>query len=311
MLHAGGGWTDASGVTQRASAEEDRRQGVPDNAHSSARAVRIRRVSGQQHALARCVLLCVAVVVSGCATQKIELTQTGREAISTLRALPPEARPRVVVAPLRDNTRVGQFSALEAGLVTGDHNTGGGQFLAGVRDLLVTGLLNTGAFTVLERDDLDELARERILRAEQGEAVRVDDTLEGADLVVAAAVSSFEPSGGGALPIPIPVGNDSFTIIWLRRGTTALSMDLRVLDVASGRVVHANAVRGEASRFSADLDVFIGLGRSYLPLPGVLRYLDKTPLHAAIMQMVTLTVGEVGNAARDGAALADQSAVAR
>lgn len=254
-------------------------------------------------------LLLAAAAVSGCATQRIELTQSGREAIETLRELPPEARPRIVVAPLRDNTRTGQFSALEAGLATGGHNAASRDFLAGVRDLLVTGLLNTGAFTVLERDDLGELARERIMRAEQGETVTLEESLEGADLLVTAAISSFEPAGGGALPIPVPVGNDSFTIIWLRRGSTSLAMDLRVLDVASGRVVHSNAVRGKASRFSADLDAFISVGRSYLALPGVLSYLDKTPLHAAMLEMVTLAVGEVGSAARDGAPT--QSAVAR
>lgn len=258
---------------------------------------------------ARLFLLLVLLLPAGCATQKIELTQSGREAIATLRELPAEERPRIVVAPLRDNTRTGQFSALEAGLATGDHNASAEDFLAGARDLLVTGLLNTGAFTVLERNDLDELARERIMRAEQGETVSLENTLEGADLVVAAAISSFEPAGGGALPVPIPVGNDSFTIIWLRRGTSSLTMDLRVLDVASGRVVHSNAVRGAASRFSADLDAFIGIGSSYLALPGVIRYLDKTPLHAAMLKMVTLTVSEVGDAARDGAAA--QSAVAR
>lgn len=245
-------------------------------------------------------LLAAAIAVSGCATQTIELTQTGREAIATLRALPSEARPRVVVAPLRDNTRTGQFSALEAGLVTGEHRATGADFLAGVHDLLVTGLLNTGAFTVLARDDLDELTRERILRAEQGEAVTVENSLEGADLVVAAAISSFEPAGGAALPVPVPVGDDSFTLIWLRRGTSSLSMDLRVLDVATGRVVHANAVRGKASRFSVDVDAFIELGGTYLTLPGVLSYLNKTPLHAAILEMVTLAVSEVGDAAESG-----------
>lgn len=255
----------------------------------------------------------VAGGLSACATQRIELTQTGREAIETLSALPAEARPRVVVAGLRDNTRIGQFSALEAGLVTGQHHAQPDDFLAGVRDLLITGLLNTGAFTVLEREGLDELTQERLRRAQQGETVQVNDSLEGADLVVAAAITAFEPGGGAAFPVPIPVGNDSFTVVWLRRGTSSLAMDLRVLDVATGRVVHSNAVRGKASRFSTSVDAFIGLGDTFLTLPGVLSYLNKTPLHAAILDMVTLAVSEVSAAARPddaGRATEDQSAVA-
>lgn len=217
------------------------------------------------------------------------------------------------MASLIDNTRVGQFSALEAGLVVGRHHAQPEDFLAGVRDLLITGLLNTGAFTVLERENLDELTRERLRRAEQGEAVAVNDSLEGADLVVAAAITSFEPGGGGAFPVPIPVGDDSFTVIWLRRGSSTLSMDLRVLDVETGRIVHSNAVRGKASRFSVSLDAFIGLGDSFLTLPSVLSYLNKTPLHAAILEMVTLAVSEVGDAARmqtESISAVDQSAVA-
>lgn len=259
------------------------------------------------------LLVLAAGLLSACATQKVELTQTGREAIETLSALPPEARPRIVVAPLSDNTQVGQFSALEAGLVTGQHHARPEDFLAGVRDLLITGLLNTGAFTVLERQDLDELTRERLRRAEQGEAVAVNDTLEGADLVVAAAITAFEPGGGAAFPVPIPIGNDSFTVVWLRRGTSTLAMDLRVLDVETGRIVHSNAVRGKASRFSVSLDAFVGLGDSYLTLPSVLSYLNKTPLHAAILEMVTLAVSEVGDAANvkaEAEPAAGQSAVA-
>lgn len=265
--------------------------------------------AGRPVRLLLAALLLGAVSLSGCATQQVRMAQSGSEAISFLASLPADARPRVVIAPVRDNTRTGQFSALEAGLALGQHQATGTQFLGGVQDLLTTGLLNTGAFTVLERSDLDELSQERIMRAEQGEQVTLENALEGADFVVTAALTSFEPSGGGSIPIPIPFGDDHFGIVWIKRGTSSLAMDLRVLDVETGRVVHSNAVRGSARRFGIDVDAFISIGRSYLSLPGALSYYNKTPMHAAILQMVELTVGEVADAARPSAAPL-QSAVA-
>lgn len=247
------------------------------------------------------ILLAVSITACvACSGQQVKLAQVGGEAIEVLAALPADARPRIVVAPVRDNTRVGQFSALEAALAVGGHDATGSQFLGGVHDLLITGLLNTGAFTVLERNDLDELSRERIMRAEQGEQVTLENSLEGADLVVAAALTSFEPSGGSSIPIPVPLGDDHFGIIWVKRGTSSLAMDLRVLDVRTGRVVHSNAVRGQARRFGIDFDAFINISDSYLTLPGVLNYFNNTPMHTAILEMVVLTVGEVAQAAQPG-----------
>mgnify|MGYP002622044618 FL=1 len=243
----------------------------------------------------------LALLVAGCATQTVRLSQIGTEAIDYLRALPAEARPRVVVAPVRDHTRGEgrQFSLLETGLATTNTNATGAQFLGGVHDMLITAMLNTGAFTVLERDDLAELTAERLLRAEAGEQVTLDNTLEGADLVVAAAITGFEPSGGGALPIPIPLSDrGDFGIIWLRRGTSSLAMDLRVLDMRTGRVVHSTAVTGEARRFGVDFDAYLRFNSSYASLPGVLGYYNNTPMHAAIMEMITLAVARVGEAAQ-------------
>lgn len=251
----------------------------------------------------RLSVLLVAALLSaaGCTTQTVRLAQSGQEAIELLMALPAEARPRVVVAPLRDHTRGDgrQYSSLEAGLVFDRAGADGEQFLAGIHDLLVTALLNSGAFTVLERQDLGELASERLLRAEAGETVSVDASLEGADFIVAAAVTGFEQSGGGGLPLPLPVGNDGhFGLLWLKRGVASLSMDIRVLDVRTGRVVHATGVRGSARRFGVDLDAYVNVSRhGYLALPGVLGYYNKTPMHAALLEMITLAVARVGEAA--------------
>lgn len=236
--------------------------------------------------------------LSGCATQTVRLSQAGFEAFETLRRLPPEARPRIVVAPIRDQTVENGQSRLAAGLAAAPASAQPEQLLAGVQDLLLTGLLNTGAFTVLERDDLDALTTEQWLRLQANEPVSVDGRLEGADLVVAAAITGFEPAGGEAFPIPIPLSDrGDFGILWLRRGTAAVSMDLRVLDVRTARVVHATAVRGKARSFRADFDLFLRGNDRYTSLPGVLGYYNNTPLHAALLEMIQLAVQRVGEAA--------------
>ncbi len=239
--------------------------------------------------------LVLAVTLAGCATTSEKLSQRGLEAISTLQAMPASARPRVVVAPVVNRTTDDGAAQFSAAMIEVGGPDAGRAWLAGVHDLLITGLLNTGAFTVLERDGLDELASERVFAANTGEAVLKAGRLEGADLLLVPAITGFEPAGGGVLPLPIPISNDGdFAVLWLRTGSASISMDVRLVDVRTGRVVQSTAVRGKAREFRADLDLFFFFKGGYAALPGVLGYYNNTPLHAAILKMVGLAVDRVG-----------------
>ncbi len=239
----------------------------------------------------------LALVLTGCATTSEKLSQRGMEAISTLKALPADARPRVAVAPVVNRTTDDGAAEFSAAMIEVGGADAGKAWLAGVHDLLLTGLLNTGAFTVLEREGLDQLENERLFSAKAGDAVIPAGQLEGADLLLAPAITGFEPSGGGVLPLPIPISNNGdFAVLWLRSGSASISMDVRLIDVRTGRVLQSTAVRGKAREFRADLDLFFFFKDGYAALPGVLGYYNNTPLHAAILKMVALAVDRIGDA---------------
>lgn len=237
----------------------------------------------------RLVLCATAAVLAGCAGTQERLSQQGREAVALLRALPADARPRVVVAPIVDHTGEGPLSPLAQGLLdTGAEPT---PWLAGAHDLLLTGLVNTGAFTVLERDELDELRAEALWADPAIEVALPGEGLEGAELLLAPALTSFEPAGGGALPLPIPISDDGdFALIWLRAGKASISMDLRLIDVQTGQVLKTTAVRGQARQFGADLDLIFLWDVGIVGLPGVLSVFNNTPVHAALLKMVAAAV---------------------
>lgn len=241
------------------------------------------------------VSIVLALVLTGCATTSEKLSQRGLEAITTLQGLPASARPRVVVAPVLNRTTDDGAEEFSAAMIEVGGEEAGRAWLAGVHDLLLTGLLNTGAFTVLERSGLEELESERLFAAKTGDAVLESGRLEGADLLLVPAITGFEPSGGGVLPLPIPISkNGDFAVLWLRAGSASISMDMRLVDIATGRVLQSTAVRGKAREFRADLDLFFFFKDGYAALPGVLGYYNNTPLHAAILKMVGLAVDRIG-----------------
>ncbi|NCO19142.1 MAG: hypothetical protein GW900_03680, partial [Gammaproteobacteria bacterium] len=69
----------------------------------------------------------------------------------------------------------------------------------GMADMLTTALVNSGRYIVLERDSLDSVLGEQDLgasgRIRQGTAAAIGE-IEGAELLVVAAVTEFGDSGG-------------------------------------------------------------------------------------------------------------------
>ncbi len=171
--------------------------------------------------------------------------------------------------------------------------------MAGIRDMLVTELFNSGQFIVLEREALNSA----IVEQEFSQSARVGDStriprgeLEGAELLVVGALTAFDAGlSGAAIPIPIPLGRNfsSFGVMSLsfKRGFAA--MDLRIVDAATGRVVASNAVEGRNTSYGLDLKGVYGGGFGYVPLPGVLNVFSKTPVEAALQKMVTAAIGQI------------------
>ena len=161
----------------------------------------------------------------------------------------------------------------------------------GMRDMLTTALFQTNRYIVLEREKLQGVMDE--LRQGASDLFKKEATvplgeLEGAELLVTAAITGFDPGtsaiGGniGGL-IPGRLGGVLGGVgVGLKKASIA--MDLRVIDVRTGRVVAATNAHGEATSFSAGA---VGGGSG---LGGSLGGFAKTPMETAIRDMIQKSV---------------------
>jgi curli biogenesis system outer membrane secretion channel CsgG len=173
----------------------------------------------------------------------------------------------------------------------------------GIRDMLVTDLFNSGQFIVLERDALNEvtLEQEFSASARAGDATRIPQgQLEGAELLVVGAITAFDAGAGSdgfAIPIPVPLGTNysngaALFSLSFKRGYVA--MDLRIIDVATGRIVNTTAVEGKNTKYGLSLKGLVGGRFGYVPLPkGLVGYFQNTPVEEALQKMVTAAIDTI------------------
>lgn len=251
-------------------------------------------------------LLCVLLA----ACSGTEVTRGGGQSIAQARAEDAGgSKYRIAVGSIIDKTDPNssksvrqQLLLINAGKPAEQQMTAGG-VTQGIRDMLVTELFNSGQFIVLERDALnDAMVEEEFSQsARAGDATRIPPgQLEGAELLVVGALTAFDAgvgSEGGAIPIPIPLGRDfsngaALFNLSYKRGFVA--MDLRVIDVATARVLAAVAVEGKNTKYGFNLEGLVGGNFGYVPLPdGLVGFFHNTPVEAALQKMVTAAIGRI------------------
>jgi len=245
------------------------------------------------------VLLFAILLLGGCAGSA-KVVEGGGESISAVQG---EAyngpKARVVVGRIIDKSGSAGKRSLDyqLGQLMRTDTINTGDVLGGIRDMLTGAMFNTGRFILLDREMLDDMLVEQEFNAqhETGTTSALPTsarpaTLEGADLLVVGALTSFDAgaSGGIALPIPIPLNsrNHDFGILNLQMRTASASLDIRVIDVKTGRVVSTVAVEGSARKFGAGLTGFFRPGGGYVRLPGLLSVFENTPVEKALRDMV-------------------------
>ncbi len=160
----------------------------------------------------------------------------------------------------------------------------------GMRDMLTTALFQTNRYIVLEREKLGAVMEE--LKQGASDLFRKEATvplgeLEGAELLITAAITGFDPGasgGGGTIGGRIPGLGGVLGGVGIGFKKASIAMDLRVIDVRTGRVVAATNAQGEASTFAAGLG---GIGGG---MGGSLGGFSKTPMESAIRDMIQKTV---------------------
>jgi len=159
-----------------------------------------------------------------------------------LSAAPGGEKPRIGVLRFTNHTSAGWWSASVGNELS---------------DMLVSELVSTKAFQVLDRKDLDAVMSEQDL----GESGRVSAAtkaklgrIKGAKYIVAATVSSYEEStsgGGGGISVGgISLGG--------KKEKTYIACDLKVVDTETGEIVDTRTIEAESSGVGLGGGVSIG-----------------------------------------------------
>jgi curli biogenesis system outer membrane secretion channel CsgG len=236
--------------------------------------------------------LLVLVFLAGCAMEPRAKVDRGLE-----EKLPPYTGPRASVAVARFDWKVdtpGSTTVIKEvprgvghgvkwkrrKIIISQEHTG---FITGLRDMLTTSLVQTKRFRVLERQEFGTI-EEEIALAEEGyveeETAVKKGRVKGADLLIVASVTGWEPGasgvrgGGGAL------GGGLLGGLFGSYDKSYLAMDIRIIDASTSEILAAARVEGEAE--DVDLTVLAGGITGGVALGGFLRTFEKTPMEKAI-----------------------------
>jgi curli biogenesis system outer membrane secretion channel CsgG len=161
-----------------------------------------------------------------------------------------------------------------------------GEIGDGLKEMLVTALLNSSRFRVVERQVLDHLMQEQELAAsgaaQQGGGVKRGQ-IKTADLMITAAVTEFEPNatggiggvgGGGRVG-----GSILGAIIGGAMNKAHMALDIRIIDTSTSEVLSATRVQGQATDIAGG--IFAGI-LGGVPLGVGLGGYSNTPMEKAI-----------------------------
>lgn len=230
-------------------------------------------------------VLSVVMTLSACLATpapKTKVTSGGGPSISAARAEHYDGpKARIAVAKFED-----KMSGTYAHYYRADYGRG-------MADMLTTSLFQTNRFIVLERQNIDKAIGEQDLaamgRIKRGTEAKIGE-LEGAEIMVIAAVTGFDPGvsgAGGGLG-----GLFGGTVGAIAGGfkTARIALDLRLMDTNTGRILAATSTEATANTFSA-----FGGGAGG-GLGGVLGGFSKTPMEtamrAAIQEAVDFVVAQ-------------------
>lgn len=216
--------------------------------------------------LKKTLVLALSVLATGCVGSSANVISSSPSAPTITQAqMEPYNGPKQRIAVTGFDFRTGQGSR---------------QISDGMIDMLTDSLFNTGRFIVVERERLGDVTAEQDLsnsnRFKKDTAAPIGQ-LEGAQLLIRASITEFEPNCSGG------------SVIIASTKQACVSINIRVLDAATGRVVNATTVQGTSSKGSVGL-IFTG---GSMPI-GLGAY-KNTPMEAAIRQSIEAAVQFIAN----------------
>lgn len=207
------------------------------------------------------VSLLSVINLTGCASIH-SILKPGPAVTAGVEALPPYSGPKakIVVADF-------DLKATKAGSDIGQ----------GLRGLLVSALINSNRFLLVER----QVAA--ALNQEQGATAPQKEKSKNADLIITATVAEFEPqSSGGRAGIGGGGGVSSGALGGLLGSgvnQARMALDIRIADASTSEVLSATKIQGQATdTFGSIMTSFFGGG----VLSGGLSAYANTPMEKAI-----------------------------
>ncbi|MCG8430446.1 MAG: hypothetical protein MJA29_04675 [Candidatus Omnitrophica bacterium] len=225
------------------------------------------RKTGKVAGLVAIVFLCY-----GCATMST-MTQPTAQVDNTAGAvpLPPYSGPKAKLA-------VASFDVKAA--------KAGGEIGSGLREMLLTALLNSNRFSVFERQELGAIMQEQELAVSgAGDPAGGPERgrIKTADLIITAAVTEFEPQASGGRAGVGGGGGVGSGVLGALLGASMnrahLALDLRIVDASTSEILASTRVQGQAT------DVAGGIMGGFFgswALGGGLSAYANTPMEKAI-----------------------------
>jgi curli biogenesis system outer membrane secretion channel CsgG len=170
----------------------------------------------------------------------------------------------------------------------------GGEVGSGLREMLVTALVNSNRFSVVERQALSAAMQEQELSASgaaQPGSGPARGKIKTADLIISAAVTEFEPqASGGRAGVGGGGGVGSGELgglLGAALNKAHLALDIRIIDASNSEILASTRVQGQASDAAAG--PMTGSTGSWA-LGGGLSAYANTPMEKAIRVCIMETV---------------------
>lgn len=150
----------------------------------------------------------------------------------------------------------------------------------GIATMFTTALVNSRRYIVLERDLIDEVISEQDLAAGGRVGIGTEapiGEIEGAELLLAGAVTEFEPEkfgvGGALLGLGTLIGSaalhekvDGLPVGAATYRESHIALDLRLIDTATSRILASVSVESRGQDWGGVVVAEVGGGYSRLPL---------------------------------------------
>ena len=203
----------------------------------------------------------LAVVATGCSTRVV--SRNSGQTIEQAEQEPANGpKKRIAVMPFDMKSR------------------GAGSVGSGMSDMLTDALVNTNRFIVVERQYVKDVMAEqdfgRSGRVKKETAPQIGE-IEGAQLLIRGAVTTFEAECSGG----------TLAVVGIKQA--CVSINMRIIDAKTGRVLNATTVDGSA--MTAGVGLTANLPNT--PLPLGLGGWSKTPMERAIRNCIDSAVQHI------------------